>query len=122
VWSGVSDDPYISGTVLLGSGGDKTSLVINAPGALSKTSPTPSTATIGQQFSYLITVPATPANVPLYDVQIRDTLPANVSFVNAQVVSGGTWNLTGTGTAPWSFEPLHRYRYHRPGGHPGDGS
>ena len=99
VWSGVSDDPYINGTVLLGSGGDKTSLVINAPDALSKTT-TQSSATIGQQFSYFITVPATPVNMPLYDVKIQDTLPANVSFVSAQMQSGGTWNLTGTGTAP----------------------
>jgi uncharacterized repeat protein (TIGR01451 family)/fimbrial isopeptide formation D2 family protein len=98
VWSGVSDDPYINGTVLLGSGGDKTSLVINAPGALSKTSPASGTAPIGQPFSYLITVPAVAANVPMYDVHILDNLPANVNFVSAQVVSGGTWNLTNTGT------------------------
>jgi fimbrial isopeptide formation D2 family protein len=78
-WNGPGDDP--------------------SPGALSKLAPSPSTATIGQPFEYTITVPATPTNVPLYDVKILDTLPANVSFVSAQVVSGGTWNLTNTGTA-----------------------
>jgi large repetitive protein len=102
LWSGPSDDPYINGTVLLGSGGDPTSVTIEAPGALSKANPTPATATIGQQFSYLIKVPATPTNLPLYDVRILDNLglsAANMTFVNAQVISGGNWNLTNTGTA-----------------------
>jgi len=101
-WSGPSDDPYVNGTVLLGSGGDPTAVTIQAPGALSKTNPAPATATIGQQFSYLVKVPATPTNVPLYDVRILDNLglsAAGMSFVSAQVVSGGTWNLTNTGTA-----------------------
>jgi len=102
VWTGPSDDPYINGTVLLGSGGDATPVTIQAPGALSKANPTPATATIGQQFSYLVKVPATPTNVPLYDVRILDNLglsAANLSFVGAQVISGGSWTLTNTGTA-----------------------
>jgi large repetitive protein len=39
--------------------------------------------------------------VPLYDVKILDTLPANLSFVSALAVvsGGGTWNLTNVGTA-----------------------
>ena len=101
-WSGPSDDPSINGTVLLGSGGDPTVVTIQAPGALSKANPTPATATIGQQFNYTITVPAAPTNVPLYDVRILDNLglsAANMTFVSAQVISGGTWNLTNTGTA-----------------------
>jgi uncharacterized repeat protein (TIGR01451 family)/fimbrial isopeptide formation D2 family protein len=98
VWSGGSDDPSINGPALLGTPSDITPVLIQAPGALSKASPTPSNATIGQQFSYLITVPAAPASVPMYDVHILDTLPANVSFVSAQTVSGGTWNVTNTGT------------------------
>jgi large repetitive protein len=100
-WSGPSDDPYTGGTVLLGSGGDATTVTIQAPGALSKET-TRSSATIGQQFSYLIKVPATPSNVPLYDVRVLDNLAlaaANINFVGAQVISGGTWNLTNTGTA-----------------------
>ena len=101
-WTGPSDDPYVNGSVLLGSGGDPTVLTIQAPGALSKANPAPATATIGQQFSYLITVPATPTNVPLYDVRILDNLglsAANMTFVSAAAVSGGSWNLTNTGTA-----------------------
>ncbi len=97
--NGVSDDPYVNGPSQISPTGDITPITIQAPGALSKTSPSPSTATIGQQFSYTITVPATPTNVPLYDVKILDTLPANVSFVSAQVSSGGTWNVTNTGTS-----------------------
>jgi uncharacterized repeat protein (TIGR01451 family)/fimbrial isopeptide formation D2 family protein len=101
-WSGPSDDPYLNGTVLLGSGGDPTRVTIQAPGALSKANPAPATATIGQQFSYLLKVPATPTNVPLYDVRILDNLAlsaAGMTFVNAQVISGGSWRLTNTGTA-----------------------
>jgi len=99
-WSGPSDAPYINGTVLLGSGGDPTPVTIQTPGALSKAN-TQSSATIGQQFSYLIKVPATPTNVPLYDVRILDNLglsAANMTFVGSQVISGGAWNLTNTGT------------------------
>ena len=100
-WSGVSDDPYINGTLLLGSGGDPTQVTIQTPGVLSKAN-TQSSATIGQQFSYIIKVPATPTDVPLYDVRILDNLglsAANMTFVGAQVISGGTWNLTNSGTA-----------------------
>ena len=99
-WSGPSDDPYINGTVLLGSGGDPALVTIQAPGALSKAN-IQGSATIGEQFSYLIKVPATPTNVPLYDVRILDNLglsAANMTLVGAQVISGGTWNLTNTGT------------------------
>lgn len=99
-WSGPSDDPYINGTVLLGSVGDPALLTIQAPGALSKAN-IQGSATIGEQFSYLIKVPATPTNVPLYDVRILDNLglsAANMTLVGAQVISGGTWNLTNTGT------------------------
>jgi uncharacterized repeat protein (TIGR01451 family)/fimbrial isopeptide formation D2 family protein len=98
-WSGPSDDPSVNGAVLLGSGGDPTVVTVQAPGALSKANPAPATATIGQQFSYTITVPATPTNVPLYDVKILDNLAANMSFVSAQAVSGGAWSLVNTGTA-----------------------
>ncbi|MRR33088.1 DUF11 domain-containing protein [bacterium] len=101
-WAGPSDDPYVNGTLLLGSGGDPTIVTIQAPGALSKANPATNTATIGQEFSYLITVPATPTNVPLYDVKVLDNLGlsgADLGFVRAQVVSGGAWSLTNTGTA-----------------------
>jgi uncharacterized repeat protein (TIGR01451 family)/fimbrial isopeptide formation D2 family protein len=101
VWSGVSDDPYINGPSLLSATGDPTPVQIYAPGALSKAN-TQATATIGQQFKYRITVPATPVNVPLYDVRILDNLglsAANLSFVSATVVSGGTWTVTNTGSA-----------------------
>src|SRR6185369_8833043 len=100
-WSGPSDDPYTNGTVLLGSGGDPTRVTIQAPVALSKAN-VQNSATIGQQFSYLIKVPATPTSIPLYDVRILDNLAlsaANMTFVGSQVISGGTWNLTNTGTA-----------------------
>jgi uncharacterized repeat protein (TIGR01451 family)/fimbrial isopeptide formation D2 family protein len=105
VWSGTSDNPYVNGPSLLSQNnippGDITSVQIYAPGALSKAN-TQTTAAIGQPFTYRITVPATPVNIPLYDVQILDNLgasAANLSFVSATVVSGGAWSLSNTGTA-----------------------
>ena len=100
-WSGVSDNPYVNGPSLLGTTGDATAVRINAPGALAKAN-TQATAAIGQPFKYRITVPATPVDVPLYDVRIVDNLAAsaaNLGFVSANVVSGGSWSLTNTGSA-----------------------
>jgi uncharacterized repeat protein (TIGR01451 family)/fimbrial isopeptide formation D2 family protein len=101
VWAGVSDDPYVNGPSQLSATGDATTIRINAPGALGKAN-TQASATIGQPFKYRITVPATPVNVPLYDVRILDNLgasAANLAFVSANVVSGGSWSLTNTGSA-----------------------
>jgi len=97
--SGVSVDPNVNGPAPLGQTSDITSVMITVPGALSKTSPVPSNATIGQQYSYTITVPAAPASAALSDVRILDSLPPNVSFVSASTVSGGTWNIVNAGTA-----------------------
>ncbi|MGD8568690.1 MAG: isopeptide-forming domain-containing fimbrial protein, partial [Gammaproteobacteria bacterium] len=98
-----SDDPYLNGIASPADGdpADSTDITIQAPGALSKTNGQ-STATIGDQFTYTITVPATPVDVPLYDVRILDDLGASnadLSFVSASVVSGGTWTLSNTGAS-----------------------
>jgi len=102
--AGNSDDPYINGTKSLDapSGQDPTPVTIQTPGPLSKSNPAKTTATIGETFVYQIKVPAVPVNVPLYDVKVVDQLAssaANMSFVSASVVSGGTWSLVNTGTA-----------------------
>lgn len=101
-WTGPSDDPYVNGPSLLGASVvEPTRVQIYAPGALAKAT-TQATAAIGEQFKYLITVPATPVNVPLYDVHILDNLglsAANLGFVGARVTSGGGWTLVNTGTA-----------------------
>ncbi|MDT3706704.1 MAG: isopeptide-forming domain-containing fimbrial protein [Thiobacillus sp.] len=60
---------------------------------------TQDTATIGEQFTYRITVPATPVDATLYDVRILDDLNASAAdmrFVSASVVSGGAWTLANT--------------------------
>ncbi len=101
VWTGVSDDPYVNGPSLLSANGDATPIQIFAPGALAKAN-TQASAAIGQTFKYRVTVPATPVNVPLYDVRILDNLglsAANLGYVSAAVVSGGSWSLSNTGTA-----------------------
>ena len=121
VWTGVSDNPYINGPSLLSASGDSTPLQIYAPGALSKAN-TQATATIGQQFKYRITVPATPVNVPLYDVRILDNLglsAANLSFVSATVVSGGSLESGQHRHRHQSHHPGHQYRHRYPGRRPG---
>ncbi|MDH5600873.1 MAG: isopeptide-forming domain-containing fimbrial protein, partial [Gammaproteobacteria bacterium] len=97
-----SDDPYKNGIAAPGDPTDSTDILIQSPGALAKVKPAQTTASIGEQFTYTITVPAVPVNVPLYDVRILDDLTASsadLSFVGANVVSGGTWALTNTGTS-----------------------
>jgi uncharacterized repeat protein (TIGR01451 family)/fimbrial isopeptide formation D2 family protein len=97
----LSDDPA-GGIVLPPAPGEPTVVLIQTPGPLVKVNPAPASATIGEQFTYTITVPDIPSLVPLYDVRIMDDLSAsasNLSFVSANVVSGGGWALSNTGTA-----------------------
>jgi uncharacterized repeat protein (TIGR01451 family)/fimbrial isopeptide formation D2 family protein len=66
------------------------------PGVLSKAT-TQASAAIGENFTYIITVPATPVPTVLHDVQIMDNLAAaaaNLRFVSAEIVAGSSW--TGT--------------------------
>jgi len=99
-----SDDPFLNGIAAPGVAGDTTNLLIQAPGPLEKAN-TQTSASVGEQFSYTITVPATPINAPLYDVRILDDLTASsadMQFVSARVLAGGSWTLTNAGstTAP----------------------
>ncbi len=100
-----SDDPYVNGVAApddpsnpstIGDE-DSTVVTIQVPGPLSKTLAQPSAA-VGEQFEYFIAVPAAPSSVPLYDVEILDTLPTNLRFVSARAVSGGTWTINNSGT------------------------
>ncbi|MDH5369441.1 MAG: isopeptide-forming domain-containing fimbrial protein, partial [Gammaproteobacteria bacterium] len=106
----VSDDPYSADAPYTNNiasptvDGDEnpTRVVIQAPGPLSKVNPATTTYSIGEQFTYTITVPAVAVDVPLYDVRIVDDLTASaadLSFVSANVVSGGSWTLSNTGTS-----------------------
>jgi len=66
------------------------------PGVLSKAS-TQASAAIGEQFTYIITIPATPIPAVLNDVRIMDNLTttgADLRFISAEVVPGSSW--TGT--------------------------
>ncbi len=98
-----SDDPYLNGVADPSVNGDEdaTEVTIETPGPLSK-STTQASATIGEQFTYTLTIPATPINTPLYDVRILDDLSASaadLTFVSASVVSGGSWAVVNSGTA-----------------------
>ena len=60
------------------------------------------TATIGETFSYTITVPSQPHTSPIYDVRILDNLAltgAELEFVSVSKLSaGGNWVPQNTGT------------------------
>ena len=79
-----------------------TTLTTPLPAALLKATTQP-TAAIGEQFTYRITVPATPQTTALNDVRILDDLTAStaaMTFVAVTKVSPtGTWVPVNTGTA-----------------------
>ena len=89
-----------------------TTLTSLTPGPLLKENTQP-TATIGEQFTYRITVPAAPVNTMLFDVRILDNLgtsAADLRFVSVTKVSGsGSWTPvnTGTGTALIIEDPVN---------------
>ncbi|MDF3031687.1 MAG: conserved repeat domain protein [Moraxellaceae bacterium] len=102
-FTALSDDPYVNGVADPAVAGDEdpTSVLIQTPGPMQKTT-TQATATIGERFTYRLTIPAVATPVPLYDVRIQDNLAlsaANLRFVSAAVVSGGSWTLSNVGTA-----------------------
>ena len=80
---------------------DPTRVLIEAepPPALTKANTQP-TATIGEEFSYLVTVPSVAHTADIYDVRIIDDLTtsaANLQFVDATFVSGNG-NLINSGS------------------------
>ncbi|MDH3374506.1 MAG: hypothetical protein OEM85_14160 [Gammaproteobacteria bacterium] len=101
-----SDDPYVNGQSDPSVAGDEdpTRVLIEGPppAALAKAN-TQATATIGEEFSYLITVPSAPHTSPSYDIRIFDDLAASAAdleFVGVTKISGaGNWNPVNTGTA-----------------------
>ena len=101
-----SDDPYVNGQADPSIAGDEdpTRVVIEAvpPTALVKAN-TQATATIGETFSYLVTIPTVPHSAPLYDVRILDDLvasAADLEFVSVTKIAGSEpWIPVNTGTA-----------------------
>ena len=100
-----SDDPFVNGQADPSVAGDEdpTRVVIEAvpPPPLIKEN-TQATATIGEEFSYRITIPSTPHTAPLFDVRVLDDLNASAAdlrFVSVTKVSGsGAWTPANTGT------------------------
>ena len=101
-----SDDPNVNGQADPSVAGDEdpTRVLIEAipPAALTKAN-TQATATIGEEFTYLVTIPSVLHSAPLYDVRIFDDLTASAAdleFVSVAKVSGpGNWTPQNTGTA-----------------------
>lgn len=74
-------------------------LVTAAANPLGKVN-TQAIASIGEQFKYRITVPATPQTTALYDVRILDNLAASaadMSYVGITQISGPAWTPVVTG-------------------------
>ena len=80
---------------------DGTPLPVGPPDALAKAN-SQATATIGEEFSYRITVPGTPYALPIYDVRIQDDLAAvaaDLSYVSVTKISpSGQWTPANTGS------------------------
>ena len=101
-----SDDPFVNGQSDPSINGDEdpTRVVIEVepPPPLFKEN-TQATATIGEEFSYRITVPSAPHTADMYDVRILDDLAASAAdleFVDVIKISGsGPWTPVNTGTA-----------------------
>lgn len=78
-------------------------LTTGAPGPLLKENPADTAVSIGETFSYLITVPEVAVASTLNDVRILDNLAtsaADLTFVSVEKVSGsGDWTPENTGTA-----------------------
>ncbi len=100
-----SDDPNVNGQADPGVDGDEdpTRVWVEAvpPELLTKAN-TQATATIGEEFTYQITVPSVPHSAPLYDVRILDDLnasAADLEFVSVTKISaGGNWTPQNTGS------------------------
>ena len=77
-------------------------LTTPAPGSLLKQNPADTTVSIGETFSYLITIPEVAEPTALNDVRIIDNLEtsaADLSFVSVEKVSGSVdWSPENTGT------------------------
>ncbi|MBD3646323.1 MAG: isopeptide-forming domain-containing fimbrial protein, partial [Pseudomonadales bacterium] len=101
-----SDDPTVNGQADPDVPGDEdpTQVLVQRvpPPPLAKIN-SQDTATIGQPFTYRVTVPSTPHTATLYDVRVLDDLTAtgaDLEFVDVTVVSGaGAWTPVNTGTA-----------------------
>jgi len=101
----LSDDPTVNGQADPSIAGDEdpTRVVIEAipPTVLLKEN-TQATATIGETFSYRVTIPSVPHTAPLYDVRILDDLnasAADLEFVSVAKIAGtGPWVPVNTGT------------------------
>ncbi len=99
-----SDDPFVNGQSSPDVMGDEDPTVVlieaESPTGTVKTA-TQATATIGEEFTYQVTVPAAPHTAPLYDVRIIDDLSASAAdleFVSvAKVSSWGSWTPQNTG-------------------------
>jgi len=80
-----------------------TTLTSPTPGALQKQNPADLTVSVGETFTYRITVPATPLNIALHDVRIIDDLSASaadLSFVSVTKVTGSQpWTPVNSGTS-----------------------
>ena len=100
-----SDDPNVNGPAspIVDGDEDPTRVRIELPDPppLAKANTQP-VASVGEVFTYRVTVPSEPFRFPMYDVKIRDDLTASAAglrFVSVTRVSGSQpWSPVNTGT------------------------
>jgi len=99
------DDPNVNGPAspIVDGDEDPTRVRIELPDppALAKANTQPA-ASVGEVFTYRLTVPSEPFRFPIYDVKIRDDLAASdadLQFVSVTRISGSQpWTPVNTGT------------------------
>ncbi|WP_226999921.1 isopeptide-forming domain-containing fimbrial protein [Microbulbifer aggregans] len=99
-----SDDPNVNGVYNQAdppaTPPDATVVEVIDVGPLLKQNPSDTEVAIGEVFEYTITVPQVAVPTPLYDVEVRDSLPENLAFISASADVGGTnYSLVNSGTA-----------------------
>lgn len=101
------DVPVIGGVTgvreIYGPSNTATTILTTAsPGVLLKENPAITDVTIGETFTYKVTVPQTPVATYLHDVRITDNLAASaadLNFVSVSKISGSQpWTPANTGT------------------------
>ncbi len=107
-WFSFDDDDPPAGTVASDrreygpSNTDTADLRSSSPTNVDKQNPAATSATIGEELTYTLQVPADPAslNVAIYDTVITDVLPEDTTFVGADFLGGGA-----SGTPAFNYDP-----------------
>ncbi|MEN8168987.1 MAG: isopeptide-forming domain-containing fimbrial protein [Pseudomonadota bacterium] len=103
-FTATSDDPHVNGPSSPDIDGDEdeTPVYVQSPNDLTKVNPADTTVSIGEEFTYTITVSA-PTDTDLYDVVIHDDVIASAAEMEIVGVNdpSGQWVLSYDATSVW---------------------